>query len=92
MLGCQVIDKSLFLVLVRYPSLSLSLSLQDKKGKPLGVYFDPGAPPEWGPKSPTHTQYLNNYTAVAKFCSWNSVRQGYVWNVSPVCFCVISVL
>lgn len=56
---------------------------RDASGKPVGLYFDPGPPPQWGPDSVTHEAYIGNYSAVAKFNAWNTPHTSVEWSVSP---------
>jgi hypothetical protein len=48
-----------------------------------GVYFDPGAPPQWGRDSPTHREFVNNFTVTLKVSSMVSVQFGGFVSASP---------
>lgn len=48
------------------------------------VWRDPGPPPRWGPgTSRTHSEFIGNYTTVAKCGQWCDSEDQVVWSVSP---------
>jgi hypothetical protein len=48
------------------------------------VWFDPGAPPKWGPgTSDSHEQYIRDYSTVAKLSSWFDLLDQTEWSASP---------